>query len=181
MIHKDDHELVREVLQGNLSSFGILVIRYQTRIYGMVLQMTADSDSAKDLTQEIFLKAYLNLARFDFRYRFFSWLYRISLNETINFLKYRKQYLGLDCVLTVPDKPDTEEAGLKAHKEFRKVLCNLRSDYRSLILLKYWFGLSYEEMAETLGISVKKVKNRLYYARLTFRDKLHASNYFEND
>lgn len=180
MMTQDDHELIHEVLRGNHSSFGILVERYQQKIYGMILQMTDDHEAARDLTQEIFLKAYMNLSSFDFRYRFFSWIYRISLNETTNFQKSRKRFLPLEKALSVP----MEMAGANesaAERKLRKALRNLRKDYRSLILLKYWFGLSYEEIAETLGISIKKVKNRLFYARQLLRDNLLAAKYFDHD
>lgn len=180
MMNKDDHELVFEVLRGNHSSFEILVERYQKKIYGMILQMTDDREAARDLTQEIFLKAYLNLSSFNFRYRFFSWIYRISLNETINFLKSRKRFQSLDKVQSVPTEEPDWNGGSVAQKKLRITLRDLRSDYRSLILLKYGFGLSYEEMAETLGISLKKVKNRLFYARMILRNKLHENNYFDN-
>ena len=92
MIPKDDNELVYEVLQGSRSSFEVLIERYQKKIYGMILQMTDDREMAKDLTQDVFIKAYTSLARFNFKYRFFSWLYRIALNETINRLKNRRHF-----------------------------------------------------------------------------------------
>jgi len=179
MINQDDHTLVLETLQGNQPSFGILVERYEKKIYGMILQMTDDHEAARDLTQEIFLKAYLNLSSFNLKHRFFSWIYRISLNETINYLKRRKRFQPLESALSIPAVETDSIHESAAEKKIRETLRNLREDYRSLILLKYWFGLSYEEIAETLGISTKKVKNRLYYARLTFRDKLLATNYFQ--
>lgn len=181
MSEKDDHELVREVLQGNISSFEVLVGRYQTKIYGMILQMTADPDTSKDLAQEIFLKAYLNLKGFQFRFRFFSWLYRIALNETINFMKSRKRFQPLDQELSVAVEEEECTATTESQQQLRKALRNLRTDYRLLILLKYWFGLSYEEIAETLGISVTKVRNRMFYARLTLREKLQTYDYFGHD
>lgn len=181
MILQDDHTLVLEALQGNHSSFGILVERYQKKIYGMILQMTDDHEDARDLTQEIFLKAYLNLSTFDFRYRFFSWIYRISLNETINFLNRRRRFQPLEKALSIPDEEPVPAAEPEAAKKLRETLRNLRKEYRSLILLKYWFGLSYEEIAETLGISTQKVKNRLFYARLRLRNKLLETNYFDHD
>ena len=181
MITKDDNELVFEVQRGSRSSFEVLIERYQKKIFGMVLQMTNDSELAKDITQEVFLKTYTSLPRFDFRYRFFSWLYRIALNETISQMKSRRHHISLEKARSVPAdeaKPQTEHEN---SVKFRESLRDLKDSYRSLILLKYYFGLSYEEIAETLNISVAKVRDRLFNAREAFINKLNESNYFNHD
>jgi len=181
MMNKDDHELVLEVLRGSRSSFEILIERYQKKIYGMILQMTGDTETARDLTQEIFLKVYMNLPKFNFKYRFFSWLYRIMLNETINALKSKKHFLGLEKAQSIPQEEPAWIRESESNLKLRSAVKELRSDYRSLILLKYWYGLSYQEISETLHISVKKVKNRLFAARMAIRDKLYEKRYFEYD
>jgi RNA polymerase sigma-70 factor (ECF subfamily) len=181
MITKDDNELVFEVLRGSRSSFGILIERYQKKIYGMILQMTNNSEMAKDLTQDVFIKAYTGLPRFNFNHRFFSWLYRIALNETISHLKSRRQFISLDKARSVPSGNSDTEPELENTHILRESLLNLKSDYRSLILLKYYFGLSYEDIAETLGISVSKVRDRLFNARMSLRNKLKENRYFGYD
>ena len=181
MIPKDDNELVYEVLQGSKSSYEVLIERYQKKIYGMILQLTNDREMAKDLTQDVFIRAYTNLSRFSFKYRFFSWLYRIALNETINHLKKRRHFESLDkageLIADTPGQQDVPET----NRLLKDALRDLKSPYRSLILLKYYFGLSYDEIAGTMGISVAKVKDRLFNARLALRDKLNETRFFDND
>lgn len=181
MIRKDDNELVYEVKLGSRSSFEELIERYQNKIFGMVLQMTNNRETAKDITQDVFVKAYTGLDRFDFRYRFFSWLYRIALNETLNHLKSDRKFESLEKV----GEPAAEEEKGNENRErsqiLRLSLRELKDAYRSVILLKYYFGLSYEEIAETEGISASKVKDRLFNARLALREKLIEKKYFENE
>ena len=181
MIQKDDNELVFEVLQGSRSSFEILIERYQKKIYGMILQMTDDREMAKDLTQDVFVKAYLSLPKFNFKFRFFSWLYRIALNETLNGLKSRRRYESLDKAVNIAAE-DTDSSGTSNEsRHIKMALRDLKSSYRSLILLKYYFGLSYEEISETLGISLNKVKDRLFNARLSLRTALDDKKFFDHD
>ena len=181
MIAKDDNELVFEVLQGSRSSFEVLIERYQKKIFGMILQMTDDRELAKDLTQDVFIKAYTSLARFNFKYRFFSWLYRIALNETINRLKNRRHFISLDKAGDLPDENQGQNEVTEPDLRIKAALRDLKDSYRSVILLKYYFGLSYGEIAETLEISPARVKDRLFNARLALRDKLNEKRFFGND
>lgn len=181
MITKDDNELVYEALHGSKSSFEVLIERYQKKIYGMILQMTDDRETAKDLTQDVFVKAYTSLPGFNFKYRFFSWLYRITLNETINYQKGRRFHERLDKGYDVAVEDRDASEALENSQRVKKALRELKSSYRSLILLKYYFGLSYEDISETMEISVAKVKDRLFTARLALREKLNESRFFEND
>ena len=181
MILKDDNELVYEVLQGSRSSFEILIERYQKKIFAMVLQMTDDREMAKDVTQDIFVKAYTKLPGFNFNYRFFSWLYRIALNETLNQLKSRRHFDSLDKALNITDGSTVQPEQEESNRKLKLAVKELKDPYRSLILLKYYFGLSYGEIAETMKISEKKVKDRLFNARLALREKLNSNRFFEND
>ncbi|TRZ70004.1 MAG: sigma-70 family RNA polymerase sigma factor [Bacteroidetes bacterium] len=181
MIPKDDNELVYEVLQGSKSSFEVLIERYQKKIYGMILQMTDDREMAKDLTQDVFIKVYTSLAGFSFKYRFFSWLYRIAYNETMNRLSARRTFESLDKARDIAAENSAQTDSPESALRVKLAIRELKSSYRSLILLKYYFGLSYEEIAETLGISAGKVKDRLFNARIALRDKLNEKGFFDND
>ena len=181
MIAKDDNELVYEVLHGSRSSFEILIERYQNKIYGMILQMTNDREIAKDLTQDVFIKAYTSLGKFNFKYRFFSWLYRIAINETINHLKSRRHFESLDKARDIAAENDARNGTTGENPRLKDALLGLKDSYRSVILLKYYFGLSYEEIAETMGLSTAKVKDRLFNARMTLRDKLIGTGFFGHD
>jgi len=181
MVTKDDNELVFEALHGSKSSFEALIERYQKKIYGMILQMTGDSEMAKDLTQDVFVKVWVNLVKFNFKYRFFSWLYRIALNETMNSLKNLKRFESLDKAVNLAAGDTVQpDKGLETIR-LNQAVRNLKTSQRSLILLKYYFGLSCLEIAEVMEISEKKVKDRLFNARLALRDALKDNRFFDHD
>ena len=143
--------------------------------------MAGDFETAKDLTQDVFVKGFEKLGSFDFKYRFFSWIYRIAVNEAINWSRKRPvpERLGKFDAAD-PGNADTWSAEEKSRLLNRELL-KLDVDYRALVLLKYYQGLSYEEISETTGISVKKVRSRLFIAREQLRKGLIANNFFEND
>jgi len=181
MIGKDDNELVYEVIHGHISSFEILIERYQKTIFNMVLRMVNDEETARDLTQDIFIKAFEKMGSFNFKYRFFSWIYRIACNETINYLKSKRRFEGLKLAEVVTDDAYPGMLSTGKSKKLRLCLRQLRADFRLLILLKYFFGLSYEEMAEVLKIPEKKIKARLFTAREQLREMLLEKDFFENE
>jgi RNA polymerase sigma-70 factor (ECF subfamily) len=178
---KDDNELVYEVIHGNISSFEVLIDRYQKTILNMMLRMVGDIETAKDLTQDVFVKAYEKMGGFDFRFRFFSWIYRITVNEAINWNKKKPITERLEKIdLINSGGSETIAAETKSnllHRELRK----LDADYRVLVLLKYYCGLSYEEITEATRIPVKKVRSRLFIAREQLRKGLIENGFFEND
>lgn len=178
---KDDNELVYEVIHGNISSFEVLIDRYQKTILNMMLRMVGDFETAKDLTQDVFVKAFEKMGGFDFKFRFFSWIYRIAVNEAINW--NRKKPMTESLGKFYPIEPGgsasiaTETKSNLLHRELQK----LNADYRVLVLLKYYCGLSYAEITETTSIPVKKVRSRLFIAREQLRKGLVANGFFEND
>ena len=181
MTMKEDNELVYEVIHGSISSFEVLIDRYQKTVFNMMFRMVGDFETAKDLTQDVFVKAFEKLGGFDFRFRFFSWIYRIAVNEAINWNRKKPSAQRLDkfepMLADTPVSNDREEQSNMLHRELRK----LDADYRVLILLKYFCGLSYDEIAETMHIPVKKVRSRLFIAREQLRKGLIANGFFEND
>jgi RNA polymerase sigma-70 factor (ECF subfamily) len=178
MIIKDDNELVHEVINGNTSSFEPLIERYQKTIFNMVLRMVGDTENAKDITQDIFVKAFEKIETFKFKFRFFSWLYRIAINETINWTKRNPR---LDRIQEVNQflisEQDPEEEGRQS-KLLQQGLLELPENYRTLLVLKYYSQLSYEDIAEIKGISVKKVRSRLFTAREQLRKILEINGLF---
>ena len=181
MILKDDNELVYEVIHGSISSFETLVDRYGKTIFNLMVRMTGDHEAARDLTQDVFVKAFEKMGGFNFRFRFFSWIYRIAVNEAITWNRKRQPSGWMEKVEPIPaDKPASNESEIRSrllHLELRK----LAADHRVLVLLKHYCGLSYEEISETTGIPVKKVRSRLFMAREQLRKGLIANGYFEND
>jgi RNA polymerase sigma-70 factor (ECF subfamily) len=147
----------------------------------MVYRMVNEREAAQDLTQDIFIRAFEKMGSFNFNYRFFSWLYRIAANVTINYLKSQKRFESLSKVERT-GVDEGHEAGAEVRsRKLRTGLKQLRGDLRLLILLKYYFGLSYEEMAETLGLPEKKVKARLFTAREKLREELLKNDFFNDE
>lgn len=181
MIKKDDNELVFEVTKGSISSFEVLVDRYQKTIFNIVLRMVGDAEVARDLTQDIFVKAFEKLGGFNFKYRFFSWLYRIAINETINWLKTKQPVESLGSEETLAAEETSWPSRDLQSKRLHVGLRLLPAEYRMLLLLKYYCGLSYEEIAETTEIPVKKVKSRLFSARALLYTILTERGFFDND
>jgi RNA polymerase sigma-70 factor (ECF subfamily) len=143
--------------------------------------MTGDIEAARDLSQDVFVKAFEKLGGFDFRHRFFSWIYRIAINEAIDWNRKSKPTERLDKVEhllpDIPDSRDMEIQSILLHRELRR----LEANYRVLILLKYYCGLSYDEIADATRIPVKKIRSRLFIARQQLRTGLISHGFFEND
>ena len=178
---KDDNELVYEVIHGSISSFELLIERYQQTIFNIIFRMVGDFETSRDLTQDVFVKAFEKMGGFNYKYRFYSWIYRIAINEAINYNKKRRKNIsltGIDQLLAENSEASDHES---MNRLLHKGLLNLTEDYRILVLLKYYFGLSYEDITETTHIPVKQVRSRLYIAREKLRKGLIANGFFEND
>ncbi|MCX6268861.1 MAG: RNA polymerase sigma factor [Bacteroidetes bacterium] len=181
MIIKDDNELVYEVIQGSISSFEVLIDRYQKTIFNLMLRMVNDTETAKDLTQDLFVKAYEKIGGFNFKFRFFSWIYRMAFNMAIDWNRKRQPACPIEMVESrLSDTPEPNDSEIRSnllHVALRK----LDPDYRVLVLLKYYCGLSYQEIQETTGIPLKKVRSRLFIAREQLRKGLIVNDFFEHD
>ncbi|MBI1841283.1 MAG: sigma-70 family RNA polymerase sigma factor [Verrucomicrobia bacterium] len=175
----EDSALVQEVLAGNASSFETLVQRYQQRIYGTLYNMTANHDDAADLTQETFIKAFRALKSFKGESSFYTWVYRIAVNRTLNFLKQRKQrsFMSLndldgaaeqhpDLVALISHKTPARDAGLSELQEkLNAAMLKLSEPHRLVVTLHEIQGLPHEEIAEIMECNVGTVRSRLFYAR----------------
>ena len=167
MIHLDDNGLVRRTLEGDRDAFGVLVERYQAQVYTIAWRMLGVKEEAEDVAQAAFLKAYEKLGTFDPRYKFFSWIYRIAHNESVNAIERRSRMQALDEGLESADghaeSPDLPEL-------VQKCLSKLDVHHRSILVLKYVRDLPYEEIGAILGIPAKTVKSRLFSARAMLRE-----------
>ncbi len=170
---EEDNRLIAETLNGKTESFGMLVKKYQNKMYNLAWQITHDSDISKDITQDTFIKAYRNLRKFDNNKKFFSWIYRITLNESLNNKKHStvteklNEETGMGIYSPFEDVEKRETAG-----KIKEAINKLDDKYKSLILLKHYQELSYDEIAEILNIPPAKVKSRLYIARDILRVSL---------
>ena len=161
----DDSDLVRRSMKGERTAFEALLLRYEKPVYNAAYRMLNSSDDARDVTQTVFLKAYENLGRYDPKYRFFSWIYRIALNESINCLNQRKRTEGL------ADATDSDQQS----RRIQSALMTIKPEYRSVIVLRHFHEFNYLEIGEILEISETKVKSRLYSGRQMLKDALKES------
>jgi RNA polymerase sigma-70 factor (ECF subfamily) len=162
---QDDAALVKRSLAGDQAAFEGLVSRYQKVLYTVALRMLGNPDDAKDATQTAFVKAYERLSSFDEQYRFFSWIYRILLNECLNMLRGRRPESELSPALATASGPFEAAVTGERRAQIQAALLQLTADYRAAIILRHFVGLSYDEMAEALGVPAKTVKSRLHTAR----------------
>lgn len=175
----NDHDIIRSVLQGDVNAYALLVKRYQLPVYNLLLRMLSSQSEAEELTQLVFIKAYEALPKFRFGFRFFSWLYRIAINQALAQLKQQKQYAALkgwEQLSENTDEEDTEKQALVQH-----AIKRLNDKHKAVVILKYYQQLSYKEIAFMLEITEKKVRSRLYDARIQLKTILEQTAYFSGD
>lgn len=175
----NESELILRTRQGDLEAYDDLVRRFQERIYATIYHMTANHEDANDLAQETFIKAYQAIGSFKGDASFFTWLYRIAVNRTINFLKQRKNKNNLslndldlnaehdpDLVALVSDKTPRRDAGLaELQEKLNAAMQRLSETHRLVVTLHDVQGLPHEEIAQIMGCNVGTVRSRLFYAR----------------
>jgi RNA polymerase sigma-70 factor (ECF subfamily) len=175
----DDSTLVRRAQRGDTAAFDELVRRYQERIYATVYHMTSNHEDANDLAQEAFIKAYRALKSFKGDSSFFTWLYRIAVNKTINFLKQRKGRMHMslndldfnaehdpELVSIVSDNTPRRDVNLAELQEKLNVaMQKLSEDHRLVVTLHDVQGMPHEEISKIMDCNVGTVRSRLFYAR----------------
>ena len=174
-----DAELVLMAQDGDAHAFGELVERYHGKIYGLTYNMTSNREDAEDLTQEVFVKAFEALPRFKGNSSFYTWLYRIAVNKTINYRKKRnrKRALSLDQFdqeiktddvyneLTSKGSPLRSISLSELQIKLNEALQNLSEKHRTVVVMHDMQGIPHEEIAKVVGSSVGTVRSRLFYAR----------------
>jgi RNA polymerase sigma-70 factor (ECF subfamily) len=170
---EDDPTLVLRCREGDRDAFEQLVVRYQKPVFNVALRILRNRQDALDVAQTSFLKAFEHLADYDPGFRFYSWLYRIAINESLNALALRKPRGELDA--NVADEgpgPDRAAEGDQALRALEDALMQLSPELRAVTVLRHITQLSYEDIAEALGVPEKTVKSRLHSARERLRDHL---------
>jgi RNA polymerase sigma-70 factor (ECF subfamily) len=165
MQHSDDEALVSRARAGDTGAFETLVTRYHRVLFTVALRMLGNDADAGDATQVAFIRAYERLDSFDPRFRFFSWLYRILLNECSNSRRGRRAPQEIASELAADPTPLEALERAERRRRVQMALLDLPAEYRQVVVLRHFGELSYEEIAGTLGISSKTVKSRLYTAR----------------
>ena len=173
MNEEDDPTLVQRCREGDRDAFERLVIRYQKPVFNVALRMLHNRQDALDVAQTTFLKAFEHLADYDPAFRFYSWLYRIAINESLNALALRRPRGELDAD-TADERPgpDRNAEGDQALQAIEDALMVLSTELRTVTVLRHITQLSYLEIAEALGLAEKTVKSRLHSARERLRDHL---------
>ena len=172
-----ENEIIRSVLRGNVNDFEKLVTAYEKNVYNIALRMVGDPEDAADMTQETFIKAYRALSSFRGYSKFSSWLYRIASNVCLDFLRSRSRHpqVSLSTVdeddratFELPDmRQNPEEQLMKklGMEAVRRGLEQLPEQQRQILVLRELGGLSYAELAQTLGLEEGTVKSRIFRAR----------------
>jgi RNA polymerase sigma factor (sigma-70 family) len=174
-----EQELVKRARRGDLDAYDQLVQRYQQRIYATIYHMTANHEDANDLAQEAFIKGFQALKSFKGGSSFYTWVYRIAVNKTINFLKQRKNraHMSLndldfnaehdpDLVALISDKTPRREANLaELQEKLNEGMQRLSEPHRLVVTLHDVQGLSHEEIAKIMDCNIGTVRSRLFYAR----------------
>ena len=175
----DEESLVRRAQRGDLEAYDELVRRHQERIYATIYHMTANHEDANDLAQESFIKAFQALKSFKGGSSFYTWLYRIAVNKTINFLKQRKNRIHMslndldfkaehdpDLMALISDKTPRRDASLtELQEKLNEALLKLSEPHRLVVVLHDVQGQSHEEIAKVMDCNIGTVRSRLFYAR----------------
>jgi len=175
----DEFELVRQAQDGNMEAYDELIHRFQERVYATIYHMTGNNEDASDLAQETFIKGFQALKTFKGDSSFYTWIYRIAVNKTINFLKQRRNrpHLSLndlevnpehdpDLVALISHQTPRREVGLsELQAVLNSALLKLSEDHRLVVTLHDIQGLPHEEIARIMDCNVGTVRSRLFYAR----------------
>ncbi|MEK7317266.1 MAG: sigma-70 family RNA polymerase sigma factor [Candidatus Eisenbacteria bacterium] len=157
---------MQKARQGDSRAFGVLVDRYQRVVYNLALRMVNDRDEAQDIAQTVFVKVFQNLDSYDPRYRFFSWIYRITLNESLTHRGRLRRHEELDPGLESNGRGPDECAALgEVRTEIGNALMQLSADYRTVVIMRHFLELNQMEMSQILEVPEKTVKSRLHTAR----------------
>ena len=185
-MEEDDRVLARRARDGDVRAYEDLVERYYGKLYGLIYNMTSNKEDTEDMIQEVLAKAYASLPKFKGNSSFYTWIYRIAINRTINFLKKRrrKQALSLDQVdggierdpayveLSSKDTPERDVKILELQEKLNEALQTLSEKHRTVVVLHDIQGIPHEEISRMLGVSNGTLRSRLYYARQQLQSEL---------
>ena len=183
----DDRAIVARIIEGDRDRFSELVARYEKRVINYVYRITHRYEDAHDLAQEIFVKVFLAIDRYDPKYQFSTWLFRIAQNSAIDALR-KKSIAEVPISRPTEDEPSGKErefadGGVSPYRALKvkqlgkaidTAVENLPPDYRELIQLRHFAELSYEEIATMKKLPLGTVKNKLFRARNLLKDALDS-------
>jgi len=186
-VTNDDATLIRQTLAGDRSAFGVLVRKYQDRLFNVAFRLAGHVEDARDITQEAFINAFESLHRFQGEAQFFTWLYRITVNAAISRQRKRRETISLqqggraDKPLPEPNdesfdhQPGDALERRESDQRIHAALQQVSPDFRSVLVLRDLDGMKYEEIAAALELPIGTVRSRLHRARLELRSILEKA------
>ena len=179
---KSDEVLVQETRKGNKKSFELLIIKYEKQIFNLIFHFTKDREVVAELAQETFLKAFRAISSFRGKSSFYTWIRRIAINNSINYIHSQRGYISLDSeslenqLRNLNDnKFGTPENNILLNEIsyiVRKAVDSLPERLRAIVIMREFEDMNYEEIAETLKCPVGTVRSRLFHARRLLKEKL---------
>ncbi|NQV72819.1 sigma-70 family RNA polymerase sigma factor [bacterium] len=170
MSEERDQRLVERTLSGDRRAFGELVEHYQVAVYTVAFNVLRNEKDAEDAAQTAFLKAFEQLSSFNTNFKFFSWLYRIAINESINAKKKKRPFTGVEDLDPVAsEQSDRLAQDNELEDRVGEALMELTPEDRAIILLRHFQDFSYPDIAYIMDTTESKVKSRLFTARQRLR------------
>ena len=181
----DEISIIKQVLGGDADAFEHIVKKYEKKVYNLALRYLKNRDDALDLSQEVFIQVYSNLAQFRGDSQFSTWIYRVTYNKCVDMLR-KTQKLRRNVVMSTDDENFFETRDRRASIEedyegretlvtVMKIIDTLPSEQRDVVILRYIKDLSYSQIADVLEIAEGTVKSRLNRARLKIKEQLKES------
>lgn len=183
--HLEDRDIVDRIVDGDRAAYGTLVQRYQSKIFAVAFGVLRHREDAREVAQEAFIKAYRNLPGFRRDSSFYTWIYRITMNLAIDYQRkaWRNRETTFDSVRLSPNEisstgprpagnPSEQLENKRLSQTIHTAIDTLPADQRTAIILREIQGLSYKEIAETMGCAEGTVMSRLYYARKKLQEML---------
>ena len=171
-----DLALVERCRNGDWTAFTELVVRYQRPIYNAAFWGLRKPEDASDIAQIVFLKVAERLDEYDPRFKFFSWIYRIAVNESLNLLRRNGREEALDSEIDLPTSenadPERQASAAEVSRRIRSALMKMTPNDRVVLTLRHFSECSYEEIGQILDLDPKTVKSRLFEARQRLRELL---------
>jgi len=183
----DEREIIDRVLGGDREAFAVLVDTYKGPVFGLAFRMTGSAQDADDLTQESFLRAFQSLGRFRAGERFFPWLYTVSLNVIRNHLGKVKALpeeavgKGMPEATDPSDGPADETAARERRRRLRRYLLRLPLPVREAVVLRFYEGLSFEEVAAVTGDTISCAKMKVYRGLEKIRAMMEADGFVDDE
>jgi len=174
----EDRIIVAQVASGQTELFRLLVKRHEQAVYGMGISFFRNTEDASDFTQEVFLKTFRNLSRFEGRSRFSTWLYKIAYNTAINNITRKKEYHSLVEDESAPDNDTPERELLRslARNAVREAITELPERFRVCVDLFFFYDRSYQEIEAITGYPVNTIKSHVFRAKKILKEKLGSYN-----